>query len=163
MVTDNIQFEPMDRVLLIISDTAIYGSTRLQKYGFLLHKQDSKLLSKIANNKPELRFYNDWEALWYGPFSKSLRKDADECAKEKLISMTPAGPEQKSYIYKLTVTGRHRWRMILRENPKEVGAIYEKITDLQTTGLQTLLGNIYRSYPEYTEHSTIRERFNQTD
>ena len=78
------QFRSADRALIVISDATIHGSTRLQKYGFLLYKQYGKELSKISGNESALKFYEDWKAFWYGPFSKSLMEDIDECVTRNL-------------------------------------------------------------------------------
>ena len=151
---------------MVISDTVIHGSTRLQKYGFLLYKQYGKELSRIADktargNTSELRFYDDWEPLWYGPFSRGLKEDTGACVSAGLVHMAPANQELKSHRYALTIRGRVRWRRILHECPKEIEAVHEKIANLQATRLERLLEGIYHAYPEYTKHSTICERFSQ--
>ncbi len=150
---------PADRVLMIISDTTIRGSTRLQKYGFLLHKQYKKELSRIARNHAELKFYDDWKPLWYGPFSKDLEEDIKTCASTGTIEKTLVDQDLELYRYALTLKGRVQWRKILRESGNETRAIHEKIANLQTIRLERLLEGIYHAYPEYTKRSKIKDRF----
>lgn len=56
---DATKFSESDRALMVISDAMIYGSTRLQKYGFLLTQQYKKEMGGIAEAAPELKFYDD--------------------------------------------------------------------------------------------------------
>ena len=157
--TDVSQFDPTDRALVIVSDVEIYGSTRLQKYGFLLFKQYQKELAKMAANCPGLEFYADWEPLWYGPFSRNLQNDIETCVSENLIVKTLADPGLGSYRYAPTLKGRVRWRKILSTSEVEIKAIREKVSNLQSMRLERLLEGIYHAYPEYTKHSTIMDRF----
>lgn len=152
------QFSPDDRVLLVISDAEIHGTTRLQKYGFLLSQQYKKELSKIADAVSELSFYDDWEPFWYGPFSKCLQRDVDTCVSKKLINKTLVDPTLKSYRYALTIKGRVRWRSMLDASNNEVNAIREKVENLQKVRLERLLEGVYCSYPEYAKRSTIKDR-----
>ena len=46
-----------ERVLFIINDNVINGSTRFQKYGFLLFKQYQKELQSYYR---DFKFYDDW-------------------------------------------------------------------------------------------------------
>lgn len=157
--TNTSQFNSADRALVIINDVEIHRSTRLQKYGFLLSQQYKKELSKMALNCPDLKFYTDWEAFWYGPFSKSLQTDVNTCVENKLIRKTLIDQNQNSYKYALTIKGRLRWRKILDASRNEVSAIHEKVSYLQTMRLERLLEGIYYAYPNYTKHSTIKGRF----
>lgn len=156
MDSDVTQFESADRALVIISDAEIHGSTRLQKYGFLLSRQYKKELSSLASNCPGLKFYDDWEPLWYGPFSRSLQKDVETCVSGGLISKTLTDPGLGSYRYAPTLRGRVRWRKILDASGKEIRDIHEKASNLQSMRLERLLEEIYHAYPEYTKHGTIR-------
>ena len=148
-----------DRALLIICDTTIYGTTRLQKYGFLISKQFGKELADISFGEKDQPFYNDWEALWYGPFSKGLQKDVDECARERLIYKEPIDTNQNTYQYGLTTKGRIRWRKIYAKFTDAVNPIHKKVMNLQKVRLERLLERIYTAYPEYTKRSTIKGRF----
>lgn len=153
------QFNPADRALVVISDVEIHGSTRLQKYGFLLSQQYKKEMSKLAANCPGLEFYDDWEPLWYGPFSRRLQADVSACVSGGLITKTLADPGLGSYRYAPTVRGRARWRKILDASGREITAIREKVDNLQSMRLERLLEGIYHAYPEYAKHSTIKDRF----
>ncbi|MXX20812.1 MAG: hypothetical protein F4W68_05645 [Cenarchaeum sp. SB0661_bin_35] len=155
---DATKFSESDRALMVISDAMIYGSTRLQKYGFLLTKQYKKEMDGIAKAAPELKFYDDWEPLWFGPFSRSLAKDIDICMQSGLIYQEPVKLSQNSFRYGLTLKGRRRWRAMLHKSSKEITAIQKKVMNLQKMRLERLLEGIYYAYPEYTVNSTIREK-----
>lgn len=152
------RLENTDRVLVIVSDATIHGTTRLQKYGFLLHKQYGKEVSAILRANPEMKFYDDWKPFWFGPFSESLSKDVRACVDAGLIYKELMDPARNSYRYGLTVSGRGRWRQLLGEFTPEITAIHEKIANLQGIRLERLLQRIYDAYPKYTKLSTIKDR-----
>ena len=154
-----VQFTSEDRVLIILNDNTINGTTRLQKYGFLLAKQYVKELSSMSERRQSLTFYDDWEALWYGPFSRGLQKDVEKCVGGGLVTKEPMDASTNSYRYALTIRGRARWRKMLAEFQNETIAICEKISSLQKMRQERLLEGIYNAYPEYTKRSTIKDRF----
>ena len=147
-----------DRALVIVSDVIIHGTTRLQKYGFLLHKQYGRELSATLKDNPHMDFYNDWKPFWFGPFSDSLNKDIKTCVDTGLLYKDLVDPARNSYRYGLTVHGRRRWRQLLGEFPSEITAVREKVANLQRMRLERLLQQIYDAYPEYTKRSTIKDR-----
>ena len=151
------QFSPSDRALMVISDAMVYGSTRLQKYGFLLHKQYGKEMSRIASSVPELKFYDDWEPLWYGPFSRDLARDIQACVGNGLMYKEQGAPPN-SYRYGFTISGRVKWRRMLHEFGDEMTAIHEKVVNLQKVRLERLLESVYNAYPEFAERSAIKDR-----
>ncbi|MXY60768.1 MAG: hypothetical protein F4Y82_01450 [Cenarchaeum sp. SB0665_bin_23] len=155
---DTPKFSKSDRALMVVSDATIYGSTRLQKYGFLLTQQYKKEMEGIAKATPELKFYDDWAPLWFGPFSKSLAKDIDACMQNGLIYKEPVKLSQNSFRYGLTLKGRRKWRAMLHKSTKDITAIHKKVMNLQKMRLERLLEYIYYAYPEYTVNSTIREK-----
>ena len=152
------ELENTDRALMIVSDATIHGTTRLQKYGFLLHKQYGQELSAILRSNPDVGFYGDWKPFWFGPFSESLSKDIQACVEAGLIYKELVDPARNSYRYSLTVRGRRRWRQLLSEFTSEITAIHEKVANLQGVRLERLLQRIYDAYPEYTKQSTIKDR-----
>ena len=147
-----------DRVLMIISDGTIHGTTRLQKYGFLLSKQYEWELRNIANMQAELKFYDDWMPFWYGPYSESLNNDVKKCAANGTVSMLLVDKALNKYQYSLTIKGRAIWRRMLNKFQDDMSAIDTKVRNLQKTGLETLLSGVYSAYPEYTKHSVIKDR-----
>ena len=151
------EFSSSDRALMVVSDATIYGSTRLQKYGFLLHKQYKKEMRSIADNTPTLKFYDDWESLWYGPFSRGLSDDIETCVKNSLIYKAP-DKLPNSYRYGFTIHGRIRWRKMLFKFNDEMTAIRKKVVNLQKVRLERLLEGVYNSYPEFTKRSIIKDR-----
>ena len=154
-------FSPPDRALMVVSDTMIYGSTRLQKYGFLLTKQYGKEMRGISDRMPKLKFYDDWEPLWYGPFSRTLAKDVQTCVKDGLIYKGP-GDMPNSFRYGFTIRGRMRWRSMLSEFSDEMSAIREKVMNLQKIRLERLLESVYSAYPEFTKLSVIKDNMANT-
>lgn len=143
---------------MVVSDAMVYGSTRLQKYGFLLAKQYKNETNRVSKATPPQGFYDDWEPLWFGPFSKKLAKDIDYCVKHGLIYKEPVKLSQNSFRYGLTPKGRMRWRDMLREFNDDMTAIREKVVNLQKVRLERLLEGIYRAYPEYTVNSVIKNK-----
>ena len=146
-----------DRVLLIINDTTIHGTTRLQKYGFLLRMQYEQELAEISKTLSLPNFYDDWESYYYGPYSRSLKHDMELCIKSKTMARIPINRTNNSYRYSLTVRGRIRWREMLAASRNEVVAIGKKTRKLQTVQLEDLLRGIYRAYPKYTKRSVIQD------
>lgn len=150
------EYTGWDRILLAISDTTIHGTTRLQKYGFLLHKQYGKELSTISSKHENLAFYDDWKPYWFGPFSEDMSKDVKACVGAGLIYKDMVDPVRNSYRYSLTILGRRKWRQLLSEFSREATAIHEKVMNLQKMRLERLLQGVYDAYPEYTKQSTIK-------
>lgn len=162
MVGQNIiDFTAKDRVLVILNDSTINGTTRLQKYGFLLSKQYKKELTSISNSRQALAFYEDWEPLWYGPFSKNLQRDVKECVRDGLINKEIIDADRNSYQYTPTLSGRVRWRKLTAEFQNEMIAIHKKITNLQNMRQELLIEGIYNAYPKYIKHSTIKNMFRE--
>ena len=153
------RFSKSDRALMVVSDATIHGSTRLQKYGFLLAQQYKKEMNRIAAQAPDLQFYKDWEPLWFGPFSKELSHDIEECVNRGLIYKEHVNPTQNLYRYGFTIQGRIQWRAMLREFGDEMTAVREKVVNLQKVRLERLLEGIYNAYPKFTERSVIKDRF----
>ena len=146
-----------DRVLVIISDTTIHGTTRLQKYGFLLSKQYEQELGEISRTQSMPSFYNDWIAYYYGPYSRTLENDVAKCIENKMVAKIPINRAKNSYRYSLTIRGRIRWRQMLAASHSEIEAIGKKIRKLQLVQLEDLLRSIYKAYPKYAKHSVIRD------
>ncbi len=146
---------PEDRVLFIINDRIIEGSTRFQKYGFLLFKQYQKELTELRMSHPGFDFYRDWVPHHFGPYSRQLSLDMQSCIKGGLMSKVLI---DRSSRYALTLRGRVRWRKLLAISPDQVTAMSEKVANMQRTSLYGLLRSIYSAYPEYAVNSQIKER-----
>lgn len=155
---DGNRFSRSDRALIIVGDEVVRGSTRLQKYGFLLHKQYEKEMSRIAAGMPVLEFYDDWEPLWYRPFSMGLSRDVQACVERRLIYMEQSGPPNQ-HVYGLTIPGLVKWREMLRRFDGEMTAIRKGVTNLQKVRLERLLEGVYGAYPEFARRGAARNRF----
>ena len=149
---------PKDRVLFVIHDNEISGSTKFQKYGFLLWKQYQKELEKIASVHERLAFYDDWRPHYYGPFSEGLQKDIAVCIKSGLLHKSK-GRGLKLEVYRLTLKGRVRWRKFFTDGEYhgEMKKIEDKIRNLQNIRYYTLLRQIYKEYPSYAKNSKIKD------
>ena len=149
--------EPTRHSVIDINDNTFYGSTRFQKYGFLLYKQYSE---RIKNNFPDLIFYDDWKAHYYGPHSEKLENDIQKCVMLKLIRKSSITTEkkQKMNMYALTIKGRMRW-CALSSTVNEMSQINKKIKNPQKIPHYTLIRKIYNAYPDYTTKSKIIGQF----
>ena len=158
MIETQVGLGPEGRVLLIINDNVIIGTTRIQKYGFLLYQQHKKELTKIKKGRfLNLDFYNDWEPYYYGPFSRKLKEDLATCIQKQLVSVKDANTENTKR-YMLTIKGRSKWRDILFDSTPAVVKINEKIRSMQTIRLFELLRHVYVEYPKYTKNSVIKDK-----
>jgi len=141
-----------DRIILIINDMTIKGNTRMQKYGFLIHKL-------YANDLQGLNFYSDWKPYLYGPYSEELKQDLQECIKQKLVVQfnSPTESGRQFSNYNLSMKGRVKLRNVIANYEKTVKELYEKFTKLNRTPIISILKDIYLAYPEYTVKSEIKE------
>ena len=154
---NDIMFKDIDRPLLIINDFTINGTTRFQKYGFLLHKEYGAYMLSL-NERCNIEFYTDWEPLYFGPFSRSLKEDLKECMSTDVIKKVnvPTGTEGREMsTYNLTIKGRQKWRNMLVTIP-EIQHVMERVQSMQKISYYILLGQIYKKYPEFTTNSQIR-------
>lgn len=152
------QADLTDRILMIIGDLTINGTTRLQKYGFLLHMKHGHDLKTISKTQKELEFYSDWKPYWYGPYSPGLQKDAYACAENGMAVQIEMDSYLKLKQYSLTAKGRVRWRQIREQSPGAMRSIENTIRGLQKISLDRLLRGVYLEYPEYAKRSTIKDR-----
>ena len=149
-----------DRVLLIMQDNAIHGTTILQKYGFILSKQYERELAEIKLCYKKLDFYNDWKPYYYGPYSKSLSGDLTKCEENKTIRVFDLFKHgRKMKMYSLTIKGRQKWRGLFKEMP-EMAKIDQKIKKLQKIPYYELIRRVYNAYPEFTTESKIKYSLN---
>ncbi len=142
----------LDRALLIINEHTIEGTTRLQKYAFLMKQNYDKELT-------DFNFYDDWKAHYYGPYSEQLTKDIQSGIEQRLISKYKYVTlnEHDTQKFTLTIKGRHRLRQISEQYKKIINNVYELTTNFQKKPLRIILRNIYLSYPQYTGKSEIKD------
>ena len=122
----------VDRPLLIINDFTINGTTRFQKYGFLLHKEYGAYMLSL-NERCKIKFYADWAPLYFGPFSRSLEEDLKECIGTDIIKKVdvPTRTEGREIsTYNLTIKGRQKWRNMLVTIP-EIQHVMERVQSMQ--------------------------------
>lgn len=138
--------------MFLINQTTIRGRTRLQKYGFLacqLYRADLK----------PLKFYSDWEAYHYGPYSMDLTRDLQKAERLKLIKIEPREiGGRTTELYSLSPKGAKRLSSLLLDHGALANRIYETFTNLNRKSLNTIVEEIYTDYPQYAENSRIKDR-----
>ena len=119
---------PEDKIIIILNDNIIQGSTRIQKYAFLISKQCKTELDEIKNSYPNFEWYEDWIKYSLGPESKSLKKDLEICIKNKRVQRNRIDNINN---YSLTQKGLVRLREIIPGNQEEIKKINKKVQFLQ--------------------------------
>lgn len=160
MNEDIIQLQPEERVLFIINDNVIDGSTRFQKYGFLLFKQYQKELTRLQSDYSNFKFYDDWVAHNFGPYSKRLAQDIQTCVANNILDEKIIDKGKNYNKYMLSLKGRIKWRKFFRNTTDEMIKINDKIRNLQFINLTEMLRQIYDAYPEFTVNSKIKDSLN---
>ena len=147
--------KPEERLLFIFHDYAVHSRTRIQKYGFLLSNLYESKLKEIQDKYfHNFKWYDDWKAHYYGPYSEQLQQDLKTCIEKKIITQV-----DDSAPYELTLKGRIRWRKFYLDSEKEMKILAAKIKYSQECSLFHLLEIIYKTYPEYTDKNKIKEQF----
>lgn len=122
----------------------VSGRTRLMKELFLLR----------MNYKVDEDFY-DFEAGNYGPTSNTVLRDLERLQDEGFVSHDP---ESYGGTYQLTPDGcdlgQELWRDLTDEQQDALLDVKDRFNRMPLT---KLLGFVYRSYPEYTTESLIRD------
>lgn len=154
---NNITLKEADRPLLVINDFAVWGSTRVQKYGFLLRQLHGKEMTTI-HEIYGIKFYDDWKAFWYGPYSYNLHQDLETCiANGSVVKLNLAKMDrEKKHVFQLTPRGRLRWRQLFMSIP-EIPIIVKTIGEYQKIPYYTLLNRVYSGWPEFAKRSRIRK------
>lgn len=155
-----IQLQPEERILFIINDNVIQGSTRFQKYGFLLYKQYEKELTKLQSDYSDFKFYDDWIPHHFGPYSKQLTQDIQTCVTNNILDEKIIDKEKNFNLYMLSLKGRIKWRKLFRNTTDEMIKFNDKIRNLQIMNLTEMLRQIYDAYPKFTVNSKIRDSLN---
>lgn len=143
-------------VLLTVSNSTVTGSMRLQNYGFLLHNQHRKDISRLEE-RFDFKFYDDWEPRHYGPFSKGLEAGLQTCVDDRLVNMDSRNTDGARTMsrYHLSMTGLLRWHSMFEAMPREVKRINDRIARLQRENLYEVIKSIYDKYPESAKNSVI--------
>lgn len=157
-MTGRVILKPEERLLVIINDNVINGSTRFQKYGFMLHKQYNKTLQKFAKKYPGFSFYDDWVPYYYGPYSKTLEDDIEKCKDAGLLEVTAVENTTNQKRHSLTARGRIKWRKLFDNTTDQIIEINDIIRRLQVTSTENILKSIYKKYPEFTKMSRIKDQ-----
>lgn len=144
--------EPEDRILFILNGMVVTGSTRLQKYGFLLAQQHDEELTRLLSVHGGPGFYRDWVPYHFGPYSRDLKNDVDAGIRNGIIRDAYSN---NATTYTLTMNGRFKWRRLLAKSGDDMEKIAQKIKSLQGIQLYDLLRYTYSRYPDYTIRSKI--------
>ena len=127
----------------------------LQRYAFLLHKQYEYELRCISDAEPKLKFYNDWEKSWGGPYSKTLDNDVKKCIENGTVVKTEGDQMPSFHDYLLTQKGHVIRIGMSRKFGTDMYEIDKKIEKLKKTDYGSLLSGIFEVYPEYVRRATI--------
>ncbi len=153
-------------VLLLFLGLAreIWGSTRLIKLLFLIGKE-AKLPSKIGD-------YYSYAPYTYGPFTAQVYKDIEYLSRYELVQkLKPSGSvgihENKlerneiDAVYILTEKGTKLTGALLRFAQKKEPDLLKALIRIRDRyarlPLRRLLQYVYKTYPEYTRESQIRD------
>ena len=139
-------------VMLIGMHDYVEGATRLQKYAFLSAMQIKNIGSE--------RFYNDWKASHFGPFSAMLARDVDHSIKDGIIAKYPVTNAYGFKVDRFAVTEKGKDVLVTLRN--EHRSLYDKIfkmtKEYQKISLSRLLQDVYYQYPNYASASTIKAK-----
>lgn len=140
------------RWLLIIIKLSGYieGSTRFQKLTFLV--------SKSVKELSEYKFYDDWVASKFGPYSKDVATDIGHGIEFSVIkkSSIKNGAGYLVDCFTLTDEGTQIADQMADTNPKVRDKIDEVIKPYVKAPLMSLLHDVYYQYPQYASGSTIK-------
>ena len=149
-----IEYLPEERMLLVLNDMVV-DETRIHRYAFLLARQHSDELGRIARKNVFLPWYDDWEPACNGPSSKALSHDIT-----KSIAYRFVGKVESDYpglcSYGLTIKGRAKWRKLANEFSKEVKRIGDRVRKLQSMASDMLCAGMMESYPRYYRPAGVK-------
>ena len=135
---------------------------RLQKYVFLA---DAQFSQTRKGHKTTDRVYA-WEPHHYGPFSENLETCVKDLVKNNIIETFGIHESGKDpgVGYRLTIKGNAEFRRLLHNLEDESKAILGLLEKFQHDHTEhNLIDFVYRTHPDYTSKSRIRDKFSDTD
>lgn len=148
---------PIYVLMLLAGDKGepVLGRTRFEKLVFLVQKQvieerKSSLSDDLYHFRP----------LHFGPFSEEVFDDFSALQVLNLASVSGDGSEDQ--VFSITDRGKRALERLLDANPV-AGRVFSEVEKLKKTygklDLNALVGSVYRTYPEFTSRSIIRDRY----
>ena len=142
--------EDRARPLLIIQDLAIGSRTRIQKYGFLIHKRYGRELGGTG-------FYSDWIPYHFGPYSGELCRDIDGAVRGGYLrEEEDTGNYTRLRTYSTTARGAREYRRLIAGNSL-LADVRVMLRHLQGQSLMSIIEQIYSDYPYYADRERMRE------
>ncbi|OHB18223.1 MAG: hypothetical protein A2544_01185 [Candidatus Zambryskibacteria bacterium RIFOXYD2_FULL_43_10] len=121
---------------------------QLQKAIFLLQKAFPNLETLSYNFQP----YN------YGPFDVGVYHDVEMLADNALVELRQRGGHNWS-SYHISETGKKTSELLKNSLDSDAVLHLTKLVKLiQSVSFQTLIGSIYKKYPEYKKNSIFKDR-----
>ena len=133
----------------------IKGRTRLEKLAFLIQKRVIEE-KKLSVTDESYRF----RPLHYGPFTEEVLDDAMSLSLLGLVNIS--GEDEDTQEFSITERGRSALSRLQTKGllPERVGEEVRRIRLKEgKLPLDTLVGQVYNAYPEYTEKSIIKSRY----
>lgn len=137
-------------IFLIGMHDYVEGSTRLQKYVFLSSMQIKELRSD--------KFYNDWKAGNFGPFSAKLANDVETAINNGDVKnhIVKNAYDFKVTRFAITEKGKELADKLKDEYPNLYIKILTMTKKYQDKSLVQLLQDVYYQYPQYATASEIK-------
>ncbi len=145
-------------LLLLRAARAVWGTTRLQKLLFLVGKE-----TKATTAVPD---YFQHVAYTFGPFDQAVYQDVEALKKRGLIEVRPPtgpgkGVRRVDAVYRLTARGKKYAEALARGKEGATSGLSNEVEGIACRYGQLshddLLKYVYRTYPDYTTESMIRE------
>ncbi len=167
------KLKSVELILLLLylnNKESIIGHTKLQKMVFLFEKE---IYKKYGFDKLIQNLFN-FEAYYYGPYSKRLAKDLDflnnygfiEIQNYNIDSATEYlendEKEKNYYEYSITATGeKYVEEQVLEKkiDKFQIEALESLKKGVVSMNIDDLLSYVYRNYPDMTKNSLIRDNY----
>lgn len=142
--------------LLFVIDSVPYvqGKTRLQKYALFAAREILK----------ENEFYNDWEPLKFGGYSKNLDSDFEILCKDRYVNSNQIGTYKGKPVfrYRVSDSGKKEIIQFEKNNAEKILEIHSLIHYYFSKPLNEVLVDSYEKYPDLIGKSTIIPEVNRT-
>ncbi len=132
-----------DLVLMLLSISPIYGTTRLQKEVFLTWK------TLFQKETADLGFF----PYKFGAYSKTIDDSLDVLHNSGLIQIKSRSADTTTYS--ITSAGKRTISRKLKDMGINLKKLKDKKTDWDELKIRGLMKFVYRNYPEYTTKTKV--------
>lgn len=132
-----------DLVLMLLSISPIYGTTRLQKEVFLTWK------TLFEKETADLGFF----PYKFGAYSKTIDDSLDVLQSSGLIEIR--SKNEDSTTYSITSAGKRTITRKLKDMDINLEKLKDKKIDWDELKIRGLMKFVYRNYPEYTTKTKV--------